>query len=215
MFTGIVEEIGVVRSIKNVNGGKEICVHCKKILTDIKLGDSISTNGVCVTVTDYYKDSYTFYIMEETIRRSNLGNLEINDILNLERALKVDSRFDGHIVSGHIDSSCIISNIEKSSTSLDIFIEANQNVLRYIVEKGSVTVDGVSLTVVCVDDYGFKVSIIPHTQEETTLYKKKIGDYVNIECDIIGKYIEKFLKIDDMFPKSNIDKEFLYNNGFM
>ncbi|SCI41059.1 MULTISPECIES: riboflavin synthase [unclassified Romboutsia] len=215
MFTGIVEEIGVVRSIKNVNGGKEICVHCKKILTDIKLGDSISTNGVCVTVTDYYKDSYTFYIMEETIRRSNLGNLKVNDILNLERALKVDSRFDGHIVSGHIDSSCIISNIEKSPTSLDIFIEANENILRYIVKKGSVTIDGVSLTVVYVDDYRFKVSIIPHTQEETTLYKKQIGDYVNIECDIVGKYIEKFLKIDNISKKLNINKEFLSNNGFM
>lgn len=217
MFTGLIEEIG---SVKNVNKGissAKITIKAEKVLEDIKLGDSISTNGVCLTVTEFNNRSFSVDIMPETMRKSNLKNLKIGSKVNLERALKVGDRLGGHIVSGHIDGIGTIKSFQKEDNATWVSIEVPKEILRYIVYKGSICVDGTSLTVAYVDNKVFKISIIPLTKEETTLLSKKVGEEVNIECDVVGKYIEKFLsfKNDVVQQKSNIDMNFLKENGFL
>lgn len=215
MFTGLIEEIGVLQSIKKSEKSSVLTFKANKILEEIKLGDSISTNGVCLTVTKLSPPFFDADIMAETIRRSNLGKLKPGSKVNLERALKYEGRFGGHIVTGHIDGPGEIISYEKEDNAVWITIKANENLLKYIVEKGSVALDGVSLTVAQADSRCFKVSIIPHTATETTLLHKKASDLVNIECDIIGKYVEKLLGINTPKESSSvINLEFLKENGF-
>lgn len=193
MFTGIIEEIGKVKAITRGANSIRLTIAVKKILDDIHIGDSICTNGVCLTVTTFDNDSYTADVMPETMNRTNFKDLRINDLVNCERAMPANGRFGGHIVSGHIDGTGIISKMTRDDKAIRMKIETRPEILRYIVEKGSITIDGISLTVTDVSSYDFGVSIIQHTQDETTLTKKKIGDTVNLENDIVGKYIEKFV----------------------
>ncbi|MBR1397077.1 MAG: riboflavin synthase [Selenomonadaceae bacterium] len=208
MFTGIIEEIGSLHSFsKGV-----ITINCNKILDDIKIGDSISTNGICLTVTAFDKTTKNFSadVMPETIRRTSLESLKRGDIVNLERALKVDDRLGGHIVSGHIDGVGKIKSIKPEGNAFIVTIEADKNLLRYIASKGSVALDGMSLTVVDVSDRDFSVSLIPHTRDVTNFKHKNIGSLVNIETDVLAKYIERLMN----FNNGGITKDFLTKNGF-
>ena len=217
MFTGIIEEVGIVQGLKVDSKASKIIVKADKVLENTQLGDSISTNGVCLTVTKLEKTYFEADIMAETFRRSNLGSLKIGSKINLERALTLQSRLGGHMVSGHIDGTGKIVSVDKEEIATWITIEAEENLLRYIIEKGSIAIDGISLTVAYVDNEVFKVSIIPHTGEETTLLNKKIGDVVNLECDMVGKYVEKLLGIQNQNGQKNskINEDFLKSNGFI
>lgn len=215
MFTGLIEEIGKVEAVVKAAKSAEITIRARRVLEGVRLGDSICTNGVCLTVTSFGRERFTVDVMAETMRRSNLGRLSSGSEVNLERALSLGDRLGGHMVSGHIDGTGEIIAYEKEDNAVWITIAASSELLRYIVEKGSIAIDGVSLTVAYVDDEVFKVSIIPHTKEMTTLLKKKINDVVNLECDIIGKYVEKLLGTKDETPvKRGIDLNFLSENGF-
>jgi len=218
MFTGLIEEVGEISSVTRKGNSAQITVKASKILKDTKIGDSISTNGVCLTVTEKTSNTFTVDVMPETMNRSNLRNLKYGSKVNLERALRVGDRLDGHMVSGHVDGLGKIANYLKEDNAVWITLEADTSLIKYIVEKGSIAIDGTSLTVAYVDDRSFKVSIIPHTGEATTLLDKKIGDEVNLECDMVGKYIEKFMKFEEdksEEPKSNLNEDFLRQNGFM
>lgn len=206
MFTGIVEEIGTVLKPK-----APLIVKVSKILEDIHIGDSIAVNGVCLTVTSYTIESITLDVMNETYSRTNLGNLKAGDTVNIERAMVANGRFGGHIVSGHIDGIGTLTNITDDGIAKWLTITTNKDLLNYIIMKGSVTLDGVSLTVAYVDNTSFKISLIPHTQSETTLLAKGIGAIINIENDILGKYIEHFILKE---KGSNITIDFLKENGF-
>ncbi|KGM94253.1 riboflavin synthase subunit alpha [Clostridium novyi A str. 4552] len=215
MFTGIVEEIGIINSIFQSRENARIKIDANKVLEDVNLGDSICTNGVCLTVTEYDSKGFTVDVMGETLRRSNLGELKKGDKVNLERALALGGRFGGHIVSGHIDGVGVIKEFSNEGNAIWISIEASNDILKSIVFKGSITIDGVSLTVAYVDDDIFKVCIIPHTQSETILTSKKTGDKVNLECDVIAKYIEKLLMVQEKEEKKKtINIDFLKENGF-
>lgn len=191
MFTGIVEECGTVLDVLKNGVSGSVQIQASTVLEGTKTGDSIAVNGVCLTVTKLTKSSFTADVMAETFRRTNLGSLGKNSRVNLERAMAADGRFGGHIVSGHIDGTGIISRIKKEGNAVWIYISAPQSILNLIVEKGSVAVDGISLTVAAVSDKEFAVSVIPHTRENTALSGKKTGAVVNLENDIIGKYVQK------------------------
>lgn len=206
MFTGIIEETGIILNAKN-----PLTIKVAKILEDIHIGDSVAVNGVCLTVTKYDKHTITLDVMQETYSRTNLGSLKAGSIVNIERAMSANGRFGGHIVSGHIDGTGILTNITNDGIAKWLTISAPKEILKYIIMKGSVALDGVSLTVAYTDNNCFKVSVIPHTQKETTLFQKSIGSKLNIENDIVGKYIEKFLTIQ---KDSNITIDFLKENGF-
>ena len=193
MFTGIIEEIGKIKKIETIGPSARITISAKAILSDVHLGDSIAVNGICLTVTSFGDDFFTADIMNETIKRTSFHNMRIGTSVNLERAMRVDNRFGGHIVSGHIDSTGLIKSVEKQGNATWYKISPPAKLLRYIVEKGSIAIDGTSLTVAYVDRESFKVSIIPHTSEVTILSTKRPGDKVNLEVDIIGKYVEKLL----------------------
>ena len=191
MFTGIVEECGTVLGVLKNGVSGSVQIQASTVLEGTKTGDSIAVNGVCLTVTKLTKSSFTADVMAETFRRTNLGNLGKNSRVNLERAMAADGRFGGHIVSGHIDGTGVISRIKEEGNAVWIYISAPQSILNLIVEKGSVAVDGISLTVAAVSDKEFAVSVIPHTRENTALSGKKTGAVVNLENDIIGKYVQK------------------------
>ena len=216
MFTGIIEETGKVINIQKSSESCRIQISASKVLENTNIGDSIAVNGVCLTVTDMTKSSFSADVMAETVRRTSLAELKSGGRVNLERAMSAEGRFGGHIVSGHIDGTGIISDFKKEDNAVWITISADSSILKYIVEKGSVAIDGVSLTVAEITDKFFRVSIIPHTQSETTLISKKIGSKVNLECDIIGKYVEKLLFYGDKSDKKNgMTMDFLYENGFI
>ena len=215
MFTGIVEEIGKVQNIRKNIKSSVIVIEGNKIFEDIHVGDSIAVNGVCLTVTTFNNNIFEADIMNETLNRSSLGRLKNGSYVNLERAMSANGRFGGHIVSGHIDGTGKIVKIEKDDNAIWYTISVEEKLMKYIVEKGSVAIDGISLTVAKVCTKDFSVSIIPHTVKETILSHKSVGDIVNIENDVIGKYVEKFIN----FPQKNKDKknitmDFLINNGF-
>ncbi|WP_454054809.1 riboflavin synthase [Clostridium sp. Marseille-Q7071] len=214
MFTGIIEEIGTIKSVRNGSKSSILTVECKDVLDETKIGDSIAVNGVCLTVTDMAKDGFTADVMSETMNRSTLGNIGSGSKVNLERAMLANGRFGGHMVSGHIDGIGCISHIRKDDNAVWYTITTDKKQLCYIVEKGSIAIDGISLTIACVDEEGFKVSIIPHTQKETILSYKKIGDKVNLECDMVGKYVEKLLKSKESEENSKITEQFLIEHGF-
>lgn len=215
MFTGLVEEIGEIKSIQKGAKSARITIKAEKVLYGTKIGDSINTNGVCLTVTDLNSNSFSVDVMAETIRSSNLGNLKSGSVVNLERALMASDRLGGHIVSGHIDGTGTIIDFTKEDNAIWVSVETTVDILKYIVHKGSITIDGISLTVAYVDDNIFKVSIIPHTKSETTLLNKKMGDVVNLESDMLAKYVEKLLKYG-VAPKEKkpIGMDFLLDNGF-
>lgn len=213
MFTGIVEELGEVKSIANKGNRVELEVLCKVVLEDTKIGDSICTNGVCLTVTKLNEKSFSANIMTETLRVSSLNNLKTGNTVNLERALTLNTRLGGHIVSGHIDGIGTIKGIKPEINGTIITIEAGKDILKYIIYKGSIAIDGISLTVMSVTDRDFSVSLIPHTLEQTTLNRKKQGDIVNLECDLFAKYTEKLLM--NAKSKNDISESFLRERGFM
>ena len=191
MFTGIIEEIGTVRRIEHGAKGARLTIQAKTVLEDTRIGDSIATNGVCLTVVSMTGDSFSADVMAESLRRSSLGTLQGGSPVNLERAMAANGRFGGHIVSGHIDGTGTIASQKREDNAVWVKIKTPAPLLRYIVEKGSIAIDGVSLTVAAVTDTDFSVSIIPHTGAQTILLGKKPGDPVNLECDVIGKYVEK------------------------
>ncbi len=194
MFTGIVEELGTVRSLRRTSSESRLCIGAKKILSDIHVGDSIAVNGVCLTVVLFSEGEFTVDVMNETFMRSSLGSLRIGDEVNLERAMAADGRFGGHIVSGHIDGTARIKSIINDGNAKWYEINAGSELIEGIVMKGSVAIDGISLTVSKVTAQSFAVSIIPHTLDATVLRGKRPGDVVNIETDIIGKYVKQFVK---------------------
>ena len=216
MFTGIIEEVGTIRSIKKGAKSAIITVEASKILEDVHIGDSICTNGVCLTVTTFGKNTYSVDVMHETLRRTNLGDLKSGSRVNLERAMAADGRFGGHIVAGHIDGTGVITSMTRDDNAIWIVINTEKSILKYIVNKGSITIDGISLTVADVDTSSFSVSVIPHTGDNTTLLSKKPGDTVNLETDMIGKYVEKLLhfQAEEEKGSSRITMEFLAEHGF-
>lgn len=216
MFTGIVEEKGKVKSIKKGAKSAMLSIEGNKIFEDVHLGDSIAVNGVCLTVTSYSKNVFTADVMNETLKRSSLGSLKNGSEVNLERAMAANERFGGHIVSGHIDGTGVISDMSKDDIAIWVTISTTAEILRLIVEKGSIAIDGISLTVARVSNTDFAVSVIPHTGANTTLLDKKVGDVVNLENDITGKYIEKLLGLskEEKKPESRITKDFLTKYGF-
>ena len=216
MFTGIIEEVGVIKSIRMGAESAVITIEADKVMEDIHLGDSIALNGVCLTVTSFDSHTYCVDIMHESLKRTNLGMMKGGSRVNLERAMPADGRFGGHIVAGHVDGTGIVTSMEKDDNAVWIYVRTEPSVLKYIVEKGSITIDGISLTVAKVDAQSFAVSVIPHTGTHTTLLEKKPGDTVNLETDIIGKYVEKLLNFKDSEekPASNITMDFLRSQGF-
>ena len=216
MFTGIVEEMGQIRSIVRGASSAVLSIEANLILEDLKIGDSVAVNGVCLTATSIGAGGFTADVMHETLNRSSLGALQKGSHVNLERAMLANGRFGGHIVSGHIDGTGTIGSIQKDDNALWYTILADAKLIRYIVEKGSVTIDGISLTVADVQSDRFAVSLIPHTAKVTVLGEKRTGDIVNLETDIIGKYVEKLMKptVEETKQKSGITMEFLAENGF-
>lgn len=212
MFTGIIEEIGKVKSVVRHYNSIKLTIQASEILEDIKIGDSIATNGICLTVTAFDTNSFTADVMPETMKRTNFKDLKVNDMVNLERAMPANGRFGGHIVSGHIDGTGIITRIVKDDTAVRLSIATSPEILRFIVEKGSIAIDGISLTVTEVNNEFFSVSVIQHTQSFTTLTSKHIGDTVNLENDIIGKYVMRFVSPEE--KKKGISYNFLLENGF-
>jgi len=204
-----VEETGTVLSIKAGAKSSVLAVEASKILDDLKPGDSVATNGVCLTVTGINAGVFTADVMGETLSRSSLGSLSAGSRVNLERAVPANGRLGGHIVSGHIDGTGKVVFVRKEDNAIWYTIRADASIMRYIVEKGSVAVDGISLTVAKVEENRFSVSVIPHTARETVLAQKSIGSIVNLENDIIGKYVEKLTR-----QQTGITKEFLLQNGF-
>lgn len=193
MFTGIVEAVGKVMSIERGRDAVRLTVSGGKVAEDVAIGDSVALNGVCLTVVDARPPLLTFEAVYETLRRTSLGNLGTGDTLNLERALPVTGRLGGHIVQGHVDGTGRIASIRPIGDSWYVYVEASPELLRYVVTKGSIAIDGISLTVADSDDRTFAVSVIPHTWDHTTLNERIAGDTVNLECDILGKYVEKLL----------------------
>lgn len=197
-------------------GGGSLVIDCHKVLEDVQLGDSIAVNGVCLTVTHFDKSSFTADVMPETVRRTSLAELKKGSPVNLERALTLASRLGGHIVSGHIDGTGEIVKFADEGNAILMTISAGPELLRYIVEKGSVALDGISLTVAQVTDSDFTVSLIPHTREVTNLGSKKTGSPINIETDVLGKYVEKMLQgqREPQQSQSTLTLDFLRENGF-
>lgn len=217
MFTGIIEEVGEITGLRQTGTSTVLGVRAKTVLGGTKIGDSIAVNGVCLTVVRLTGDGFDGDVMPETLRRTNLGKLKPKSRVNLERAMAADGRFGGHIVAGHVDGTGTIAELKPEGNAVWVTVSAAPELLRYIVEKGSITIDGISLTVAYVDDSCFKVSIIPHTGEETTLLTRTAGYEVNLETDIVGKYVEKLMQPakDAAKPKSGLSAEFLAQNGFL
>lgn len=212
MFTGIIEEIGTVKQVQNGSSACVLTVSAKTVLSDVHIGDSIAVNGTCLTVCRSDGSSFSADVMPETMRRTNLGRLRTGSRVNLERALPANGRFGGHIVSGHIDGTGTVKKLEREENAVWITVSADVSLLRYIIEKGSVAIDGISLTVARVTQQDCSVSVIPHTAQETTLLSRRSGDAVNLECDLIAKYTEKLIRPQQ---QSCISAEFLAQNGFL
>ena len=212
MFTGIIEERGKVLRVKPDG----LLIGAKKTLEQTKIGDSIAVNGVCLTVTELDEKSFMADVMPETFLRSSLGELKPGASVNLERAMAADGRFGGHIVSGHIDGTGRIETIQKDGNAVRYRITASSSVMCGIVEKGSVAIDGISLTVSMAQRERFEVSVIPHTQQETTLCEKRPGSVVNLETDVIGKYVKRLMDFEGREEKkeTTLTKEFLFQAGF-
>ena len=187
MFTGIVEEVGNVRTVEP----GRLVIRAREVLSDVKVGDSIAVNGACLTVTTHDESTFSVDVVSETLRRTNLGELEVGSPVNLERSMPAYGRFGGHMVQGHVDGTATIRSIEDEGDALMVIFDAPSHIMRYVVEKGFIAVDGASLTIVNCDNFSFSVTIIPHTQENTVFKSKRVGDSVNLEVDIMAKYVER------------------------
>lgn len=215
MFTGIIEEIGKVTQIHKGTLSAILQIQAQIVLEQLKIGDSVAVNGVCLTVTSISSHSFTADVMHETLNRSSLSDLSCGSFVNLERAMPANGRFDGHIVAGHVDDIGKIIQIKRDDNAVWYTIQAKPSIMHYIVEKGSIAIDGISLTVASLSADSFCVSIIPHTTKVTTLGMRKIGDTVNLENDIIGKYVEKFLTPAAPSPQKNtFTREWLLQHGY-
>lgn len=219
MFTGIIEETGEVQAIQRGAKSARLTIKGAVVLEDAGIGDSIAVNGVCLTVTGISGQTFTADVMAESMRRTALGTLTVGSRVNLERAMAANGRFGGHIVSGHIDGTGIIREMKREDNAVWVTVDADAGILRHIIEKGSIAIDGISLTVAYVDDTCFKVSVIPHTARETTLLSKSAGDRVNLENDVIGKYVGKLIRTADVPDKaaadSGLDADFLMKHGYL
>lgn len=216
MFTGIIEELGTIRGVSLTKDGGELQIDATTVLGGTKLGDSIAVNGTCLTVTKLEKDGFTAFVMAESLRRTNLGNLKRGSVVHLERAMAADGRFGGHMVTGHIDGQGTFLSQKPEGQAVVLTIGADPEILSGIVEKGSIAIDGTSLTVMDVGKDSFRVGIIPHTGGHTALLDRPKGYACNLETDVIGKYIQKFLtKNTESTPKkSTLTMDFLRENGF-
>lgn len=215
MFTGIVEEMGQVEGIQRGKQSAVLTIRAKTVLEGTKIGDSIAVNGVCLTVTSLLSDRFSADVMHETLDRSALAGLRRGSLVNLERAMAADGRFGGHIVAGHIDGTGRITRIKRDDNAVWYTVQAAPQLLRYIVEKGSIAMDGISLTVARVEETAFSISAIPHTVAQTALQNRREGDLVNLETDIIGKYVEKLLTPAPETPvSSGLTLDFLARHGF-
>jgi riboflavin synthase len=216
VFTGIVEELGVLEERKVSSFSGQLAIKAKKVLEGVQLGDSIAVNGVCLTVTSYTANRFTADVMPETLKKTNLGQLKRGEALNLERAMRLGDRFGGHIVSGHVDGTGEIVSREAYANAVLFRIKADAGLLKYMIPRGSVCVDGISLTIVDVSETGFSVSLIPHTLAHTNLSGKGRGDIVNLECDVIGKYVERLLTrpAGQQPGSSGLALEYLREHGF-
>lgn len=215
MFTGLIEEVGTLRAVRRGAHSAVLSIGAETVLSGLKTGDSVAVNGVCLTVTAQDSGGFTADVMHETLNRSSLGSLTVGRHVNLERAMAANGRFGGHIVSGHIDGTGTITALRKDDNAVWYTISASQELLRYIVEKGSIAIDGISLTVAEVGESWFSISAIPHTVAVTTLGEKRPGDTVNLENDVIGKYVEKLLRPQPQeTAKSSLTLEFLAQHGF-
>ncbi|MBP1988946.1 riboflavin synthase [Paenibacillus eucommiae] len=222
MFTGIIEEIGIMRRIHRQGQSMVLTIGANRVLEDVHLGDSISVNGVCLTVITYDSDSFSVDVIPETFRKTNLCKLQSGSKVNLERAMAANGRFGGHIVQGHVDTTAVIVSRTPEENSIVFRFEPEKTeILRYIINSGSITIDGISLTVVNVNDRSVSVSIIPHTLAQTVLQDKKPGDTVNIECDVLAKYMERLLGFQSSKGTAQENKQnamsasYLAEHGFM
>lgn len=212
MFTGIIEDIGTVKTLQSDRRSMEITVISPKIVADVKLGDSIAVNGVCLTVTHYNDQELTMDVMPETVKATNLQQLTVGNAVNLERAMPANGRFGGHFVSGHVDGVGKILRKRPLANAVYIEIELSEDLTSYCIPKGSITIDGTSLTLFHVEKNSVTVSLIPHTYKETVLGIKNVGALVNIETDLVGKYIIHQLKGSQQ--SSTITKDYLAKHGF-
>ena len=217
MFTGIVEEMGAITSVEPTLGGTRLTVLASTVLADLRVGDSISINGACLTVVTKDEQSFTVEVSPETLSVTTLGRLTGGAPVNLERAMKLNERIGGHLVAGHVDAVGRIRNRQQEGNAIVFVIEAPSQVLRYCVHKGSVTVDGISLTINEVTDHSFSVAVIPHTAAVTTFGLKQIDDQVNLESDLIGKFVERLLQQRSQLPRATpaIDKDYLKKHGLL
>ena len=212
MFTGLVAELGTVTELKPLKQSYNITVKAQKVLENLKIGDSIAVNGACLTVVKISGSAFTADIMPETVKLTNLRNLKSGDKVNLERTLKLSDGLDGHIVSGHVEGIGVIASKKAQGIAEIVTVKTPPQLLKYIIKKGSIAIDGISLTLTDVTETAFSVSLIPLTVKDTTLGKKKVGDAVNLETDILGKYVEKLInhKLDGGLTKAS-----LLENGFL
>ena len=218
MFTGLIEEMGAVTSLQKTLAGTRITILASTVIGDLKIGDSVSVNGTCLTVVSKDERDFSVEISPETLLVTTLGQLTAGAPVNLERAMKLNERIGGHLVAGHVDGIGTIRSRHQEGNAICFTIEAPPEILRYCVVKGSVTVDGISLTINDVGDKGFAVAIIPHTAKITTLGLKQVGDPVNLESDLIGKYVERLLQErGQLSPKPTpvIDKDYLQKRGLI
>ena len=221
MFTGIIESFGTIKRIESKGEGKVLHIGCDLDLSGSKIGDSIAVNGACLTAVSLDKNSFKVDMAPETVQRTTFKHLRPGSRVNIERALKLSDRIDGHLVSGHIDGTGTISSIKRNSNAVIIKVDVPSNLSADMIEKGSVAIEGISLTINTCSEKDFEVSIIPHTADITTIGLKKVGDEVNIETDMIGKYVKKILmgsaSINDALPKrqKDISMELLARNGFL
>lgn len=217
MFTGIVEEMGAITSLEKTLAGTRMTVLAATVMSDLKIGDSVSVNGTCLTVVSKGERDFTVEVSPETLSVTTLGHLTPGAPVNLERAMKLNERIGGHLVAGHVDGVGTIRSRHQEGNAIFFTVEAPQEILRYCVAKGSITVDGISLTINDLSERGFSVAIIPHTAKVTTLGLKQINDTVNLESDLIGKYVERLLQERSQLPKTApvIDKDYLQKRGLL
>ena len=217
MFTGIVEEMGGITVLKKSLTGTKLTILASTVMGDLKIGDSVSVNGICLTVVAKTERDFSVEVSPETLSVTTLGHFAVGMPVNLERAMKLNERIGGHLVAGHVDGVGKIRSRQQDANAIVLTIEAPPNVLRYCVSKGSVTVDGISLTINDVTDHGFSVAIIPHTAKVTTLGLKQVNDTVNLESDLIGKYVERLLQERSQLPKPaiSIDTDYLQKRGLI
>lgn len=214
MFTGIVEELGTIANMQQTGEAMKLTISAETILADVNLGDSIAVNGICLTVTSFSPTSFTVDVMPETMRTTSLQSLGRGSAVNLERAMSANGRFGGHFVTGHIDGTGTIIDKKRSYNAVYYKIQLANELLRYCLQKGSVAIDGTGLTIFGVDESSITISLIPHTLNQSVIGTKTAGDIVNIECDMIGKYIERFIT-QPTSKKSSITENFLQDNGFL